>query len=299
MVDVVKMERARGPKLNVKRRLREIWGVLELTKYLEILKGYILSQQTRLLVGLVVLLGGLFVLARGYFSTRPVHGAEVLTAEVSETVQSALDPTNFTVVPTTDLMPDIIEQIKASVIEQCKEKHSIAQLGPTGIGDLGEAFAERLRFLTIPNLDRDFQASSSRGDPLDREQWFDRYRVYEQSIQDQKTIPAMNPAGVQVSVLSLAQGDIDSEKANRLGQGFGVTLGTRGDRLPVPEDPIQEGLVVVEVVLPMMRLDMITRKMATAILGYRFAWNSRMQKWIPYQSVIYKNPNSAFSPPLL
>lgn len=258
-----------------------------------------MSQQTRLLIGAVVFLGGIFVLARGYLSTRSLQNAEIVVSETTELVQKALDPTGYTLSPTAESMPNVIEQIKRSVIEEGRQIRVITQFGPTGIDDLGEAFAERLRFLTVPNLDRDFRASVSRGDPLGKKEWFDRYAPYELEVLSQSELPAMNPSGVRLSVLHLGEDGIDSEKTDRLENGFGVTIGTRGDRLPVPEDPVRAGLVAIEIVLPMMSMDMRTRKMTTAILGYRFAWNTRMQKWIPYESVVYKRPMSAFAPPRL
>lgn len=162
-----------------------------------------MSQQTRILIGLAVLFGGLLFLARRYYTTRSHQNAEVVITETTDFVESALSSTSYTVSPTSETIPSIIKQVQLSVVEQGRGLQAISQLGPTGVDDLGEVFAERLRFLTVPDLERDYRASASRGDPLSKEEWFDRYRSYQQSVLDRRAIPAMNPTGVKVSVLSL------------------------------------------------------------------------------------------------
>lgn len=71
------------------------------------------------------------------------------------------------------------------------------------------------------------------------------------------------------------------------------------NKFPVPEDPVANGFVAVEIVMPMYQYEVRSESMKPAVVGYHFAWYSRMRKWIPYESIVFKAPGQIFGAPSL
>lgn len=257
-----------------------------------------MSQRTRLIIAIAVLAGGLLVLTRQYLKSRPPAMPSVEAQEVTETVKTALDTSQFDVSPTTDTMPDILAQIRSAIIVQSQKIPPVQSLGSAGLHDLADAFVERIELITLPDYERDFAAAAARGDPTSREVAKEQFEL-RMSHYNSDALPDMAPSKLEVSHIVLtADGEQEVSHQTRMARGFGVTTGHRTkNRLPVPEDPVREGMLAVEIIMPMMRKDAMTGELNPAIIGYQFAWNGRMKRWIPYQSVVFKDPNNVFSPP--
>lgn len=260
-----------------------------------------MSQINRLILAIVIVAAGIAVLARSYFLTRPppaLSGIEATNVMVTEVVKASLDPARFDPAPSFEMMSDVYDQIRRSVLQDADTIESIRQIGPEALEDLGEAFVERLRFMIAPELERDYLASARRGDPLSRMEWGQRYEKYIE-IHSKDKVPALDAGAVELAVLKHDFIGRGLQQGARFEQGFDISTGARGDPLPAPSDPVAKGMLAVEIVMPMMRLEMVSNQMRPAIVGFHFVWNPKLKKWIAYESVVYMAPGSAFSAPRL
>jgi len=258
-----------------------------------------LSEKNKALIAVAIVLGGLIVLYRSYQSTRPPSLGQSIPAVATEEVKKALDPSRFTVRPTREEVPSVLEDIRFVVVEQALNNELIRGQDRSRAEDLGEAFVERLRFMFVPDPERDFDAFSRRGESRSYEVWASRFEKYISSQLDQDGLPALDPSGVRVVLLQLVNKGKISNDLEHLEQGFGVSTG-RGVKLAViPDEPLSEGMLVVEVVLPMERRDVRNGELVPTIQGYRFTWHTQMKKWIAFESVVYDSPGHAFTNPPL
>ncbi len=153
--------------------------------------------------------------------------------------------------------------------------------------------------MLAPDAARDYAAVAARGDPRDFEAWADRFERYIGNRADRDRFPAMDIEGTSVSLIFTDSDGEESTRAKRMQQGFSVTAGRGVEFDGVPKDPVARGMLVVEIVMPMERKDARTGTYKEAIQGYHFAWNPGMKRWIPYESVVYKQTGDSFSAPPL
>lgn len=259
-----------------------------------------MSQKNRLFISICIGIAGIAVLLRSYIAIRPpANDGEVMkNAPVSEFVKSELDPARFQSPPTAETIPDILEKIRLMVIQKGGDDDLMRSVGEDGLEDLGDAFVERLHFMFMPDLERDYSASVSRGEPLSKEEWAARYGKYIKT-NNKKSMPAIDPSALELTILRHDFIGREMQQSAKFGQGFGISTGKRGDPLPAPDEPVATGAMAVEIVMPMMQMEMLSKEMRPAIVGFHFAWNSTLKKWIPYESVVYKVPGSGFAPPRL
>lgn len=260
---------------------------------------FMFSQQTRIVLALGVVLGGSIVIVRSYLSTRaPAHIVGELIPATPE-VQRELHPDRLELRPVLGEVPGVLSGMRATVIQKASEIERVSRNGPACVEDLGEAFVERLRFMIVPDAERDYKVVSERGDPRSFEVWSGRFEMFIESTRNQKIQRAIDPDGVMVSLVGLdMDGGIVTDH-QRLEQGFGVLTG-RGVKLTVvPSDPVAEGMLVAEVIVPMERRDALSGRLVPTIQGYRFAWHTHKAKWIPFESVVYAQPGHALTAPPL
>lgn len=260
-----------------------------------------MSQRNRLTLAVAIVAAAFAVLLRSYFSTRPpaVHNRTgAADIEVSEAVRVQLDPARFDPAPPVEMLPDLYERIRRSVLQQAGAVEPIRAIGSDAVGDLGEAFVERIRFMIAPELERDYLASAQRGDPLSRAEWSQRYEKYIEVLR-KNAVPAMDVDAVELAVLKHDFIGRDMQQGMRFEQGFGATTGARGDPLPAPSEPVAKGMLAVEIVMPIMQMEVSSKNMRPALIGFHFAWNPAIKKWIPYESIVYMAPGNFFAPPRL
>lgn len=260
-----------------------------------------MSQRSRLILAIAIVIAGVAVLARSCASTRPPTTHILIDRpgmEISDVVKAELDPARFDEALSVESIPGIYDRVRQSVLDQANSSESVRQIGQRAVEDLAEAYVERLRFIIEPDLERDYAASAQRGEPLSIEKWSQRYDGYVKSRVD-SPIPAMDIDSVELMVLTHDFNGPEMQQGLRFEQGYDTSIGGRGDPLPAPSNPVAKGIPAVEIVMPMMRLDRLSKKMRPSLVGFHFAWNSGLQRWIPYESVVYHSPDAAMSPPRL
>ncbi len=256
-----------------------------------------MSTKVRMMVAVAVVAGGLFVLLRSYMLAGPPSATATSENEISAVVAKELGSDRFSVRLKPEDVSDSFDIIHASIIEQAKEIQSVRQLGTLGVEDLASGFVERIRFMLAPDISRDYVSFKARGDPRGIEEWTADFEKYIEYTQESKEVPGMDLEGVEVRLILF---DRDGEQVlgqERLAQGFGMTIGTGVKSGVLPKESRIAGMLVVEVVMPIERMDMIKRHLAPAIQGYHFAWSPKIEKWIPYESVVYSVRGSAFGAP--
>ena len=258
-----------------------------------------MRERAQLLIAGGGLLVGVGVLLNAYLKSRPPSIQAGDEVEVTQEVRDALDDSRFTELKV-DERADVLDQIRSAILRQALGIPRVHGLGDRSMQDLADAFAERVSSMYWPDFERDFAASQSRGDPKPRE---DALAIYEQRhafLETQEWSPKVVFEGVEVSSIELgADGDLNIHR-ERFEAGFGVMTSNRNmHKFPVPDDPVENGLVAVEIVMPMYQYEVKSESMKPAIVGYRFAWNPRLSKWIPYESVVFKAPGQIFGAPAI
>jgi hypothetical protein len=215
---------------------------------------------------------------------------------ITKNVANALELGRFTIQPSQGDVPYVLDQIRLQVVGQASQIEAINSVGIGCVEDLADAFIERIRLIAIPSFERDYPAAVLRGDPIDRESAKLSFEKYSEFTLGLGAIPAMGPSETKVILLTKRA----NAKQSLLDEGFGVITGKRAEnRFPVPSDPVELNFLVAEITMPMMRFDHRVQSLKPAIIGYRFAWNKKKKQWIPFESVVYTDRNSAFSPPRL
>ena len=258
------------------------------------------SERTRLLVAGSVLLVGGGVLVKSYLQSRPPHARTgEVKHEITQEVRDALDDSRF-VEFGEDEQSNVIDQIRTSVLSQARGISQVQRLGGRSSHDLADAFAERVLSMYWPEFERDFETSQSRGDPKPREDALEQFEQRRAFLETQDWGPKVVFEGVDVSLIQVgADGELSVQR-ERFAAGFGVLTSRRTMHLfPVPDDPVQDGLVSVEIVMPMYQYEVKSESMKPAVVGFRFAWNSSLNKWIPYESVLFKAPGEIFGAPAI
>lgn len=262
-----------------------------------------MSTKLKIVLATLICVAGMLLLARAYVRSTPPPTPKRVVEKPSPTVEQELDPARFSVrIKRDDLeaqLPPVLDQIRASIIEQATGISQVRSLGAPAVNDLADAFIERLRFMLDPDAQRDYPSWSSRGDGRSFEQWSQLFANIIENKKKQTWTPGMDPGGVEVTLVRANDEGRADNRAARFGDGFGITTG-RGPPIEIlPENPIGAGMLVVEIVLPMERMDVIKKKPGRAILGYHLAWNPRLGRWVVYESVLYRGPDGVFSPPIL
>ena len=241
-----------------------------------------------------VFAGGVIVLLRSCWLAKPPQGRVV----EEPPAPVALKSIDFSAASTDpEALPGIFEQLHALVIERSQGVPLLTRLGDQARTDLADAFVERLRFMLSPEPERDYESFASRGDPRDYSEWssnFEKFIAYQNS---QTEFPGIDPDGLQVVQLTVnARGEQD-QRLTRFQEGYQAQIGS-GVGLPsIPKDPVDAGLPVVEVIVPIERMDMRKKQLLPAIQGYHFVWIAKRGVWVPYESVVYCARGSAFGTP--
>lgn len=258
------------------------------------------NERMRLIVAGIVLLAGGGVLLSAYFKSRPPSMPPLAVEhEITQEVLDTLDGSRFVELDV-DQRFDAIRHIESLIISQARKISRVRELGNQSMQDLANAFTERVSSMYWPDFERDFSASRKRGDPTSREDAlniFDNRAAY---LDSQDWDPMVVLDGVSVSLIEIG---VDGElniRRERFDMGFGVMVGRRTmNKFPVSEDPVENGLISVEIVMPMFQYEVKSESMKPAVVGYHFAWNARMRKWIPYESIVFKAPGQIFGAPTL
>lgn len=231
-------------------------------------------------------------------SGRPVPVlADRQTVPVLPEVERLLDEAGLDYHPTEatvgDCLGAFVDELRSHLAEARWDWLSEAQSA-----DLVAAAAERIEALLLPSFERDFGRLQARGDPRSAvdvrsafegsQHWFDSDRLASVGVKR-----------VQVRLLS-GPGQVDHDL--RKGRGFAsLSMGRTVDRVPVPSDPIAAGWAVVEVVFPLSKELTETRRgeaprhtgrRSVVLGGWRLAWSKERKQWIPYESILYRNPNN-------
>lgn len=250
----------------------------------------------------VFLFGSVWMYVMIQRSSPPAVDADRDFLEIAPQVQEALHIDRYETKPTREGLDGVLQEIHARVVSISRERaFGVDQvLGKEAMcEDLGKAFTERVRMLMTPSFDRDFTAMTARGDPRNRNDAVVNYEKYASFTNGMGELAPLSLVGIQVELVQRSGGH-DVVRQRRIGQGFGVVTSIRNtNQYPVSDDPVQSGQVVLEVSMPMMRYDHMENTMKGGIIGYRFAWSGRRHQWVPYESFVYHDRNSAFSPPIL
>lgn len=258
------------------------------------------SERMKFGIAAVVLLAGGGVLVMSYLKTRPPKMPAANTEhEITQEVLDTLDESRFVELEV-DQRADVLGQIEASIISQARKIPRVRELGEPSMQDLAKAFTERVSSMYWPDFDRDFSASQKRGDPTPREDALERFEKRAAYLESQDWGPKVVLDDVRVSLIQIgADGELNVRREG-FDAGFGVMTGQRTmNKFPVPDDPVEEGLVSVEIVMPMFQYEVRSESMKPAVVGYHFAWNARMRKWIPYESIVFKAAGQIFGAPSL
>ncbi|MBL4698065.1 MAG: hypothetical protein JKX70_04445 [Phycisphaerales bacterium] len=258
------------------------------------------NERVRFSVAAIICLSGGWVLVSGYIKSRPpkTHIAAV-EVEVTQEVLDTLEESRFVELKR-DSRADTIGEVESAIIKQARNIQRVRDLGDQSVLDLAAAFTERVSSMYWPDFERDFSASQRRGDPTPREDakgMYDQRAVY---LETQDWGPRVVMEGVGVSVIQISvDGELNIRRA-RFDAGFGVLVGKRNmNQYPVPNDPVESGYVSVEIVMPMYQYEVKSESMKPAVVGYHFAWDTKMRKWVPYESVLFKAPGLIFGAPAL
>lgn len=258
------------------------------------------SERAKLLVAGSVLLVGGGVLLNAYLNSRPPSVPSVADEqEITQEVRNALNNSRFTELKV-DERADVLERIRSAILSQARDIPRVRGLGEPSMRDLADAFAERVSSMYWPDFEHDFSASQLRGDPMPREEALRKFEKRRAFLDTQDWGPRVVFEGVEVTSLEIgADGELIVQR-ERFDAGFGVMTAKRSaHEFPLPDDPVENGYVAVEIVMPMYRYEVKSESMKPVVVGYRFAWNPRLNKWIPYESVVFKAPGEIFGAPSL
>jgi len=258
------------------------------------------SERMRFGVAAIVCLSGGGVLVSGYIKSRPpkMHMTAV-EVEVTQEVLDTLEESRFVELKK-DLRADTIGEVESAIIKLVRKIPRVRDLGDQSVHDLAAAFAERVSGMYWPDFERDYSASQRRGDPTPRE---DARRMYDQRaayLETQDWRPRVVMEGIGVSAIRMGEdGELNIRRV-RFDAGFGMVVGKRNmNQYPLPSDPVKSGYVAVEVVMPMFQYEVKSKSMKPAVVGYHFAWDASAEKWVPYESILFKAPGLIFGAPAI
>ena len=249
-----------------------------------------MTQRHRLYIACAIALAGLIVAGRALW---PDRGPSDLNVHVppSESVDALLAPSVLDTKPTEETVSSIVDEAASSVDRQLTEGPDHHILNPSQARDLTDAFKERLEALLNPNLDRDFPAMVQRGDPRDRKQAAESFEN-NRSGHEWYRLTSIGLEHVQVRILA-RRGRLITP--NLMDEGFDmITTRRTKNRMPAPEDPVAAGWDVVEIVLPISAKPIRGEARGVILAGFRFAWSPKRRQWIPYENVIYADPNDIY-----
>lgn len=257
------------------------------------------SEKMKLGVAAAIFLAGGGVLVNGYLNFRPPEIHNHVEHEVSQEVLDTLDTTRF-VELLEDGQSESIDLIQSAIVKQVQQIPRVHKLGDQSVDDLAQAFVERVSGMYWPDFERDFQASRDRGDPTPEDLArvaFDKNESFHESF-DWK--PMVDFDGVDVSLIQIGPDEELNIERERFDAGFGVVVGKRSmNAFPLPENPVGNGFVCVEIVMPMYLYEVKSESLKPAVAGYHFAWNAKMGKWVPYESVLFNAPGMIFGVPII
>lgn len=255
------------------------------------------SDKMRLGVAVVICLAGGSVMVSGYLKSRPPKIHTHVEQGVSQEVLDTLDESRFVELEEGG-QSEAIDLIQSAIIKQVGQIPRVRDLGDQSVHDLAQAFVERVESMYWPDFERDLRVARDRGDPTPEDtvrEFFDKEAAFIESL-DWK--PRVDFDGVDVSLIQIGLEEELNIKRERYEAGFGVVVGKRSmNRFPVPENPVEKGLMCVEIVMPMYLYEVKSESLKPAVAGYHFAWNTKMGKWVPYESVLFSAPGMIFGVP--
>ncbi len=259
----------------------------------------VLLVSVKTITAIVVFLVGLVFLVWSWSQSRApqVEQPEVV---VTDTVQSLLADDRFDTAPSKDELGDVFADIQRVIEQKASDHRQIRLLGTSAVQDLGLAFVERLQLMLVPEFERDYRASVKRGDPMPRDEAFDKAI---KAIEYYAKNPRKLDMGLQTIEVNLLSVDHESDSVSGrdwADEGFGYLSCVRNKyRFPAPDNPVQSGWMCAEVTMLLMCQDAISSRYYPALAGYHFAWNAERQQWVPFQSVVYRSPDHVFAAPPL
>lgn len=251
-----------------------------------------MAERTKMVIAVGVLVVGVGVILRGMRTVKPEPIASKMRP-TSELVKRELDPERLESVVDQPGGETLLGKIHARVLELALDETGIRDMVQST--DLADVLCEQLRSLWNPDFDRDYAASHRRFDPRSHS------RALEFFNQVSPLEVGMPNGRVSLERLSVRLPDPQSEGAYQrslLDAGFSVLVGKRpeGETYPLPiANPIAHGALVAEITLPMMRRDMVSNSMRTAVVGFRFVYHPEKKCWMPYESVVLATPDDAFT----
>jgi len=248
-----------------------------------------LGERRKLILAAVVAAGGLFIAIRA-FNRSGASGARSIPRETPASVKEAVTLVEFDTKPTSESMPQILDQAERTAAEQARAILSEADLSSDAAEDLAAALKERLAM----TLDGDFQRNQDllgrRGDQISEQEAAERRERWEQQAERLRHRP------ISLSRLETRLIYLDGVRIadDALEQGFGrLTMTPKPGRFPVPSDPEEGRLTVAEVRLPMENAGPPSGQATKALVGFQFAWSVDRSMWIPWKIVLYGDPNEA------
>jgi hypothetical protein len=201
--------------------------------------------------------------------------------------RALLDGIVLDTIPTRDTVGSAVAAASARVRAEAVR---VAGVPPASLDDLGTACTERLRALLDGDFDGHVRANRARGDTINSEQ-VEASRAQWSRGADLTRFAPVAPDQAEVRVIFQGGRRVAPTPA---AEGFAtlVTTPSPKGRFPVPADPIRERSLVVEARIP-ARLRTVDGPLRTVLIGYQFVWSPARSQWIPWSSVIYKDPNDA------
>ena len=203
-------------------------------------------------------------------------------------VQNALDGIRLDATADSPASAGFRSEVESRVRSVANQSEAFRALGmtPGQINDLGAAFADRVTAILNPDFDAVTAELARRGIALPTdEETRSNWEAGQEWLGDAPQI------GVeQISVATVYdRGRLIED--HPVHDGWGVTTMQYDKSLmPIPMDPEQASLTIVEVRMPMEHKGIRSGKRRALPTGIQFAWDPKRSQWIPWSTRIFLDP---------